>query len=177
MALIEDAAFLEYVKVYAADEQLFFTDFAEAFSKLIAVGCPAHVQPGATTTEKTAEIDLNRDFRDLAMHGSVERMEELFGDTIDINSTEALSGRTALHKAAYFGHAHVIDYLVGKSSALVNAIDADGDTALHDAARFGHVAVVEALLKAGADSSLVNNDGKTAAVLAKANEKDIAGLE
>jgi ankyrin repeat protein len=114
------------------------------------------------------------------MHGSVERMEELFGQggaAIDVNSTEPLSSRTALHKAAYFGHAHVIDYLMTKGGAAVNAIDADGDTALHDAARFGHTAVVEALLKAGADITICNNDGKTAVVLAKANGKDIAGLE
>jgi ankyrin repeat protein len=40
-----------------------------------------------------------------------------------------------------------------------------------DAARFGHVDVVQALLKAGADASIANAEGKTAADLAAANDK------
>jgi Ankyrin repeats (many copies) len=42
---------------------------------------------------------------------------------------------------------------------------------LPDAARFGHVDVVQALLKAGAEPSIQNLDGKTAADLAAAHGK------
>jgi uncharacterized protein len=42
---------------------------------------------------------------------------------------------------------------------------------LKDAARYGHVDVVQALLRAGADASIKNVDGKTAADLAAANDK------
>jgi len=38
--LIKDPAFLVIVKEYAADEQLFFKDFADAFGKLLSLGCP-----------------------------------------------------------------------------------------------------------------------------------------
>lgn len=171
MALIEDEKFLPFVKAYAADEQLFFQDFAEAFAALMAKGCPAHVQPDAPppTAPTTADAAADKDFRDLAMHGSLERMKALEG-TVNVQSVEALSRRTALHKAAFFGHAHVVEYLCA-AGANVNAPDADGDTALHDAARFGHLAVVQALLQAGADKALVNADGKTALDLAAANEK------
>ncbi len=185
MALIEDEAFLPFVKAYAKDEQQFFDDFASAFSRLLAKGCPAHCQPDAIPEPPAAsEPTIDKDFRDLAMHGSVERMKELLSrldnggnDTaepaVNVNSTEALSGRTALHKAAYFGHAHVIDFLLDQVGINVNAQDADGDTALHDAARFGHLAVVETLLsKGGAEKTVTNRDGKTAIDLARSAEKD-----
>jgi catalase (peroxidase I) len=45
MCLLEDEIFAKYVKVYASDEKVFFEDFAAAFGKLIALGCPAGVQP------------------------------------------------------------------------------------------------------------------------------------
>lgn len=176
MALLDDDSFLSFVKAYAADEKLFFADFADAFSKLISKGCPAHVQPDAVPqyTEEASNID--KTFRDLAMHGSVERMEEVARNAeVNVNSIEALSGRTALHKAAFFGHANVVTYLLEKG-ANVDITDVDGDSALHDAARYGHVAVVEALLKAGAHLALTNNDGKTANFLARANFKEIDGL-
>jgi ankyrin repeat protein len=76
-----------------------------------------------------------------------------------------------LHKAAYFGHGHVVVYLVTEAGATIAVQDADGDTALHDAARFGHIEVIEALMKAGLDKGIQNTDGQTALDLAKMNEK------
>jgi len=40
MAFLWDPAFKKYVEQYAQDEQLFFKDFAAAFSKLISLGVP-----------------------------------------------------------------------------------------------------------------------------------------
>jgi hypothetical protein len=177
MALIEDESFKTYVEAYATDEALFQKDFAEAFGQLISLGCPAHCQPGAAGNLDTDESpSANKDFRDLAMHGSVERMKALQDDetnkkNVDVNSTEAYSKRTAMHKAAYFGHANVIEYLIGIEGCDVNAKDADGDTPLQDAARHGHTEVVALLLQAGADKSVQNMDGKTALDLAHAQEK------
>jgi len=169
MALIQDDGFLPFVKQYAADEQLFFKDFAEAFGALIAKGCPAQCQPGAKAPPAPG-ASVDKDFRDLAMHGSVERMTEVFAKGgVDPNSTEPFSLRTASHKASFFGHANVIEYLATLDGTNVNAVDADGDTPLHDAARFGHKAVVEALLKAGADKTIKNKEGKLASDLAAAN--------
>ena len=42
IALVLDDGFLQYVKLYAADEEKFFEDFSKAFSKLQANGCPMH---------------------------------------------------------------------------------------------------------------------------------------
>jgi len=41
MAMIKDEKMLEYVKMYAEDQDLFFTDFAEAYGKLLALGVPS----------------------------------------------------------------------------------------------------------------------------------------
>ena len=38
LALIQDPEFKKYVEIYAADETLFFNDFAAAFSKLLELG-------------------------------------------------------------------------------------------------------------------------------------------
>jgi ankyrin repeat protein len=89
---------------------------------------------------------------------------------VDVNAKEPHSDRTAMHKAAIFGHSHVIEYLV-ESSSMINAQDVEGDTPLHDAAKFGHVKVVEALLKAGADKTILNCQGKLSSDLAMANGK------
>lgn len=46
MALVEDPEFKKYVQIYAKDENVFFTDFAAAFSKLLELGVPS-LQPQA----------------------------------------------------------------------------------------------------------------------------------
>ena len=40
MALISDKSFRKYVEKYAKDEDLFFKDFTNVFSKLIELGVP-----------------------------------------------------------------------------------------------------------------------------------------
>mmetsp|Transcript_18511 Transcript_18511/g.38238 ORF Transcript_18511/g.38238 Transcript_18511/m.38238 type:complete len:183 (-) Transcript_18511:2298-2846(-) len=174
MCLTEDEKFLPYVKAYAADEELFFKDFADVFGRLIALGCPAHCQPGAEKPTAPGS-SKDKDFRDLCMHGSVERVKAI-AEGVNVNAKEAHSNRTAIHKAAFFGHSEVVKYLVGLGSE-VNAQDADGDTALHDAAQLGHAAAVEVLLKNGADKSITNKDGQTPLHKAEINGKtDIIAL-
>jgi hypothetical protein len=169
LALIHDESFIKYVKLYAGDNERFFKDFAHAFSTLLALG--TQLQPTASSVPLIAARSLDADFRDLAMHGSLERIKDVVAaGAIDINSTEQYSGRTALHKAAFFGHAHVAEYLCAKGASL-NLQDADGDTALHDAARFGHAKVVQVLIAAGADTSVQNKEGKLATDLSAANGK------
>jgi hypothetical protein len=52
--------------------------------------------------------------------------------------------------------------LAAGAGASVNAADADGDTALRHACFRGQAAIVRALLAAGADPYVTNNDGVTA---------------
>lgn len=182
LCLIQDEGFLPFVKAYAGDEALFFADFADAFGRLISLGCPGHCQMDAPV-EKGPSSTNDKSFRDLAMHGSVDRMKEVFGlGRIDLNSSEPHSGRTAAHKAAFFGHDVVISYLseLSKNSSTPvqwDATDADGDTPLHDAARFGHISVVQELLQAGASSDIPNKKGQFPACVASANGKtDVVDL-
>ena len=63
------------------------------------------------------------------------------------------------------------------SSAAARIVDArapNQSTALMLAARNGHRGVVEALVKAGADISLVNENGLTAAAWARENKNTIS---
>mmetsp|Transcript_23106 Transcript_23106/g.41723 ORF Transcript_23106/g.41723 Transcript_23106/m.41723 type:complete len:406 (-) Transcript_23106:198-1415(-) len=173
LALISDEKFLPFVQAYASDQDLFFKDFSVAFAKLIALGCPAHAQPNTTTplitTQDTVE---NAEFRDHAMHGSIEHMWVLSkNDAIDVNSTEPNSGRTAMHKAAFWGHVHVIKNLILLSGD-VNCTDSGGDTPLHDAAKFGHTDVVEQLLAGGADKTILNRKGESPLAVATTYKKD-----
>jgi hypothetical protein len=172
MALIEDEVFLAWVKKYAVDEEAFKADFATTFAKLLSLGCPAAAQYDAV--KEAAPHTPEKGYRDCAMHGSVEQMQAIVTEHagLDVNSVESGSGRTAMHKASLFGHAHVIEYLL-QSGATADPIDAEGDTPLHDAAKYGHAAVVEALIKGGADKSIADKEGKTPADLAKVNGKDI----
>lgn len=105
MALRTDPAFRKIAQEYANDQAVFFRDFSSAFSRLVAKGCPASAQPATPTTCPRAAA--SGEMRELAMHGSLEHMERLMNSArksqkpIDINSYDADSGRTALHKAAF----------------------------------------------------------------------------
>jgi len=45
IALIEDKEFRPFVEQYAKDQDLWFKDFANAFAKLLSLGCPVGCDP------------------------------------------------------------------------------------------------------------------------------------
>jgi len=111
------------------------------------------------------------------MHGSLEHMKRTINTaggpgSVDIDSYDIDSGRTALHKAAFWGHAHVVSYLTKDCLCKVSAVDFAGDSALHDAARFGHDKIVRILLDVGADVGGINKEGHTPLSLARIHGKD-----
>ena len=164
LALIQDDNFLKHVKTYAKSQDEFFKDFAVVFGKLIALGCP-HMEEGKEGESKTKESDATRTFREFAMHGNLIRMKEIEGE-IDPNAPEYFTNRTSLHKACYFGHDHVVEYVLTMGGD-VSVTDVDGDTPLHDAAKLGHVRCVELLVKKGAKGNVKNHKGETPIDLAK----------
>jgi hypothetical protein len=155
MALREDPAFAPIAQKYADDEAAFFGDFAAAFGKLLALGAPTEEAKAPTDIEKQSAS-----FREYAMHGSVDMCKRL-ADGADVHAAEPSSGRTALHKAAWWGHVPVACYLLHTCGLKPNVLDFNGDTALHDAARFGHVELSQVLLSSGADITIVNKEGQT----------------
>jgi ankyrin repeat protein len=62
-------------------------------------------------------IDL---FLSIAMHGSVEHAKKYVAKA-DVHQKEATSGRTALHKAAFWGHIEMVTYLVKEAKLDINA--------------------------------------------------------
>jgi len=176
MALRTDPAFKVIVREYADDQAAFFRDFSSAFSRLVAKGCPAATQP-VTASSRCPKAKVAAEMRELAMHGSLEHMERLMDSSkkrqmpIDINSYDLDSGRTALHKAAFWGHTHVVDFLTRSCCSRVGDVDFAGDTPMHDAARFGHVGIVRSLLRVGADCSAANHEGYTPLMLAEMHSK------
>lgn len=170
IALIEDPKFRVYVEEYAKDEAKFFKDFAIAFGKLVSLGCPANSQPSFQRPPETGRDKASAEFREHAMHGSLLAAKKV-APHADVNQREATSGRTALHKAAFWGHTEMTKYLVKEARLDVNAVDNYGDTPLHDAAKFGHDGVAKILLEGGADPSIKNKMGKDPLTLASEHSK------
>eukprot|EP00008_Paramoeba_atlantica_P010486 CAMPEP_0201492038 /NCGR_PEP_ID=MMETSP0151_2-20130828/32033_1 /ASSEMBLY_ACC=CAM_ASM_000257 /TAXON_ID=200890 /ORGANISM="Paramoeba atlantica, Strain 621/1 / CCAP 1560/9" /LENGTH=398 /DNA_ID=CAMNT_0047878687 /DNA_START=52 /DNA_END=1248 /DNA_ORIENTATION=+ len=164
MALKTDPEFRKFTEMYAKDEELFFKDFSAALNKLFSLGtkkCPHK--------EKSEKEKFGGELREAAMHGSVDVVRQKTPNA-DINELEASSGRTALHKAAFWGHHETIEFLLSQG-ANIDIQDYNGDTALHDATRFGHVQVVKILLGHKANTKIVNKENQTPADVAVAYEK------
>ena len=100
----------------------------------------------------------------------MKELQREHGNAVDVQSVDAQSGRSALHKAAFWGHVHVVKHLLA-NGVEVNRLDYTGDTPLHDASRFGHTRIVVALLEAGADLTIKNKDGLTAHAIAAEHGK------
>jgi catalase (peroxidase I) len=79
LALVQDAGFKQYVEIYARDGEAFARDFSAAFAKLLALGCPASVQPDAPAAAPSAQDEVSARFREYAMHGSVLACKKVRG--------------------------------------------------------------------------------------------------
>jgi ankyrin repeat protein len=96
----------------------------------------------------------------------------LLDKDVEVNKT----GWTALHYAASSGDCDIIKLLLDKS-AYIDAESPNKTTPVMMAARSGQMAAVKMLIEAGADISLKNDQGMSAADFATAHEfNDIAEL-
>ena len=196
VALLADDGFRVHVDRYANDENVFRTEFAAAYAKLMALGCADHVQPEAPATDMPAVEALARQFRHLAMHGNVAPLRALVesGKVVPIkidqeatlknkgqapvmtvvpegsvaaNAVDKSSNRNALHFASFWGHKDMVAYLCSACAISAETQDFNGDTPLHDAAAHGHVDVVVTLLNYGGARDTKNNAGLTPVQVAK----------
>jgi catalase (peroxidase I) len=159
MALVEDSSFRRTVELYARDAAAFNADFALAYGKLVALGCPAHCKEAP---KKNAAPCSNQQFRHHVMHGDVPEAKALLNRTNVHTNVDPTSGRTPLHFAAFWGHKGMVSFLIGECGVKTDHWDFNGDTPLMDAASHGHAAVVELLVNAGANISTRNRQNKTA---------------
>lgn len=83
----------------------------------------------------------------------------------DANSRH--DGFTALHWASYKGNKDSVQLLLAQPGLKLDETDPDGRTALMAAAEQGHAEIVAMLLKAGANVSVTDDGGETAAALAE----------
>jgi len=160
MALRTDEKFRVYAEMYAKDQDLFFKDFAAAYSKLLSLGVPKPPAIKESDLEKASAA-----FREAAMHGSIGTVKEL-AKIADVHAVEKNSGRSALHKAAFWGHQDTVRFLLEVCKLDINAKDFNGDTPLHDAVKYNHPSVVEILVANKADVNIKNKEGKDPLALA-----------
>lgn len=111
---------------------------------------------------------------------------------IDVDEEGLGSRACLLHYPAANGNLRLVEYLLSKLGetqsqtsaqtngtspqqvSLVNHQNVNGNTPLHWAALNGHLEVVKALVKAGADPTIVNEAGKDAVVEAEYSAKESA---
>jgi len=167
IALKDDPEFRKWTEAYAKDQNLFFKDFSAAFSKLIHLGCPVKPSDVVVNPEQDKK---DAQMREHAMHGSVDFVKQLVESGAHPASVESATGRSALHKAAYWGHIATVNYLLSTGKADPDAVDCNGDLPIHDAARFGHVEVVKALKAVTKNPTKANKAGLSPVDLAKKNE-------
>ena len=107
-----------------------------------------------------------------AREGHVAVVDRLLAAGADPRRTIGLMKGTAVHDAAYFGHADVLRSLLSPGrTAFAADIDVQGEynglTALHDAVWHGHIDSVRVILEAGASLSLRSHAGLTPRDLAR----------
>jgi hypothetical protein len=98
---------------------------------------------------------------------SLAMVTALIAAGADVNSPHPDYRHTALMWASYKGDRSVVVLLLAQPGIQLDLINIDGDTALMAAAEKGHSDIVELLLKAGANVSITDKRGETAASLAQ----------
>lgn len=93
--------------------------------------------------------------------GQIETLLEKNKENLSsfVNARDNL-GASPLHRAAYYGNAHLIPALLA-AGANVDAKNSNGKTPLHLAAYVGDVRIAQQLLNAKANADERDNDGKT----------------
>jgi|TARA_B110000208_G_scaffold54841_1_gene71913 hypothetical protein len=127
---------------------------------------------GVTFTEDMAA--QNYELFDLVESNSLAAVEAMLVDGADVNSSAALTGYTALMKAADRGFADMVALLIRFGADVDRVSRQVGYTALIDASLKGFSDVVSILLDAGADRDAILNNSPwpTALDLAKENGHD-----
>mmetsp|Transcript_35865 Transcript_35865/g.83116 ORF Transcript_35865/g.83116 Transcript_35865/m.83116 type:complete len:765 (-) Transcript_35865:1912-4206(-) len=110
-----------------------------------------------------AKAENDAELLDAAKDGDLGRVETAMETGADIEVKDAGNGNTPLHNACYRNHITLVEALIEKHGANVNATNQCGMTPLHGAcAMKGYAALAELLIeKYRANVEAVTKDGKT----------------
>jgi len=128
-------------------------------------GAMMHPQSRPIEEEEVPESDVPDAQKDIAFYAKLNRpnmIRQLIekGESVDKKDEE---GMTALHWAVDRGHEDLVKLLLTEFKANINAQDGDGSTPLHYAAMCEHLPLISALLQHGADPTIEDDTGETAA--------------
>eukprot|EP01130_Rhizamoeba_saxonica_P001452 TRINITY_DN1130_c0_g1_i2.p1 TRINITY_DN1130_c0_g1~~TRINITY_DN1130_c0_g1_i2.p1 ORF type:complete len:143 (-),score=31.94 TRINITY_DN1130_c0_g1_i2:32-460(-) len=110
-----------------------------------------------------------------AKAGYLDDLQELLNVQVNFNQQDDF-GNTPLHYACAGGHPGAVEILLGAPNVDINITNFQGDTPLHRAASKpsdGAGECVRILIAAGAETSIVNNDGAIAFNICVNSGKDI----
>lgn len=125
------------------------------------------VSRGASTDEKCA--NGNSVLIEAIRQGSVETANRLVDLNAGLDSKSVPDGLTPLHLAVEKNYLSVIKNLMKFNADIYAKEPSSGDTALHLAAKKGNIDAVKAIISKGLREHVKNNEGKTAADLAREN--------
>mmetsp|Transcript_18394 Transcript_18394/g.51913 ORF Transcript_18394/g.51913 Transcript_18394/m.51913 type:complete len:165 (+) Transcript_18394:76-570(+) len=104
---------------------------------------------------------------DAAADGNLEVLQKRLQMELAKIDAQDSQGKTAMHEAARWDHAHIVKHLV-EVGATTELADTEGRTALHVAAAFGQLQAITALIECGAEKEAQTWDGDTPLHLAAA---------
>lgn len=123
------------------------------------------LQPGpavsrfAMPLEESNSADLT--VADLIKTGNSSELQAILKNLgNEINDLDE-SGMGLIHWCTDRGHANALELLLSHPNLDINLKDSDGQTALHYASSCGHQDCLRILVAAGADKSLMDDDGNT----------------
>lgn len=106
-------------------------------------------------------------------NGFVRCLQCLVEHQCPVVSCTSFKQETGLHVACAGGHSEVTQLMLQAHPSAVDTMDSDGNTPLHRCAIVGSLDCAMLLLKSGADTSVKNNQKKTAHELAKMRGTDL----
>lgn len=110
--------------------------------------------------EQTAK-DGNTPLLIASKFGYTDIVSELLKFKANPNKVDKLMKATPGHKAAFFGHAKILELLISHGLILDAQGPYNGYTALHDAILNSHIEASKVLIKAGASITIEGVDGRT----------------